>query len=102
MRHRHHNSFGGYVDATQYANDHRAQNLGELEELLRIPSISTLPEHTNDMQRAADWLTNQLRGIEMTKIEMFPTAGHPVVFASWLENPRDATILVYGPSHCQP
>src|SRR5690606_3282162 len=44
-----------------YLNDHYEQHLEELFELLRIPSISSLPEHKGDVQKAAEWVANQLR-----------------------------------------
>src|SRR5687767_13706215 len=58
----------------------RLASLSGLTEFLRIPSVSTKPEHAGDLQRCAAWLAEKLReaGLE-TKIE--PTGGHPIVLA---------------------
>ena len=39
------------------------QSRERLFDLLRIPSISTQPEHDRDIQRAAEWLRDQLAGL---------------------------------------
>jgi acetylornithine deacetylase/succinyl-diaminopimelate desuccinylase-like protein len=90
------------VDATQFANEHREQFLVQLQDLLRIPSISTLPDHAYDMHRAADWLVKHLHDIGMTKVEIIPTKGHPIVYASWTGAPGAQTVLVYGHYDVQP
>lgn len=87
--------------ALQYARDHREHFLSELVELLRIPSISTLPEHRADMERAATRLRDRLQSIGL-KAEIVAGAGHPLVYAEWLEAPEAPTILVYGHYDVQP
>ncbi|HNR31087.1 MAG TPA: peptidase M20, partial [Candidatus Hydrogenedentes bacterium] len=67
--------------ALAYARDHRERFLDRLKELVRIPSISTLPEHKLDIERAAAWLAEPLGRLGMTRVEVCPTEGHPVVFA---------------------
>ena len=57
-----------------------------LFELLRIPSISTQPEHKPDVQRAAEWLRAQLEELGLT-VSIMPTAGHPVVLGSIPDRP---------------
>jgi acetylornithine deacetylase/succinyl-diaminopimelate desuccinylase-like protein len=44
-----------------------------LFDLLRTPSISTQPEHEPDIQRAAEWLRDQLAGLGF-KVAIKPTA----------------------------
>ncbi|MGE5377081.1 MAG: M20/M25/M40 family metallo-hydrolase, partial [Bacteroidota bacterium] len=73
----------------------RFQN--ELIELVRIPSISIEPEHNQDIQRAADWLAEKLRGMGVEHAEILPTSGHPVVYGDWLHGgPSTPTVLIYG------
>ncbi len=89
------------------ALDHARQNhpryLVELTEFLRIPSISTLPEHKGDIQRAAEWLAEDLERIGMDKVQIIPTAGNPVVYGEWMGAGEDAlTILIYGHYDVQP
>ena len=74
----------------------------ELLEWLRIPSVSTLPEHKPDMQRAAEWLSIKLEKIGFTS-EILPTAGHSVVYASRKsKNSSAPTVLLYGHYDVQP
>ncbi|MBS0639365.1 MAG: dipeptidase [Proteobacteria bacterium] len=74
-----------------------------LFELLRIPSISTQPEHKKDVQQAAEWLCVQLEALGL-KTAILPTPGHPVVLGhhpgpSGTKAPR---ILFYGHYDVQP
>jgi acetylornithine deacetylase/succinyl-diaminopimelate desuccinylase-like protein len=89
--------------AIQYAHEHRSQFLGELQEFLKIPSISTTPEHNRDMERAANWAADHLKSIGMANVQVIKTAGHPVVYSECLlagENAR--TVLIYGHYDVQP
>ncbi|HWQ55882.1 MAG TPA: dipeptidase [Bryobacteraceae bacterium] len=76
--------------------------LEELKTFLRIPSISTLPEHAGDIQRAAEFVADSLRGIGMENVEIIPTAKHPLVYADWLHAPGKPTVLCYGHYDVQP
>ena len=76
--------------------------LDELKEFLRIPSISTLPEHSKDMQRAAEFVAEKLKQAGMNKVEVFQTEGHPLVYAEWLGAPGKPTVLIYGHYDVQP
>ena len=74
----------------------------ELDEFLRIPSVSARSEHDADTGRCAEWLATQLRkcGFEAG---VHPTAGHPIVLAEWRKAGKDApTVLVYGHYDVQP
>ena len=74
-----------------------------LEAFLRIPSISTQPAHKPDVERAAEWLREQLLVAGFPRADVMPTAGHPVVFAEWLAGgPEAPTVLVYGHYDVQP
>jgi acetylornithine deacetylase/succinyl-diaminopimelate desuccinylase-like protein len=87
--------------ALQYAHEARERFLTELVELLRIPSISTLPEHRGDMERAATRLRDRLQSIGL-EAEIVAGTGHPLVYAEWLEAADAPTILVYGHYDVQP
>lgn len=76
--------------------------LEELKTFLRIPSISTLPEHAGDIQRAAEFVAGSLRSIGMENIEIIPTGRHPLVYADWLHAPGKPTVLCYGHYDVQP
>jgi acetylornithine deacetylase/succinyl-diaminopimelate desuccinylase-like protein len=91
-----------YVTAYEYAARRQEQFLDELKELLRIPSVSALPEHRPDINRAAEWLAGHLRRIGMPAARVIPTEGNPLVFAEWNGSPGAPTVLVYGHYDVQP
>ena len=68
----------------------------------RIPSISSLPEHAADVQRAAGWVAERLKTAGIEAVQILPTAGHPVVFGQWLHAPDKPTIMIYGHFDTQP
>lgn len=74
-----------------------------LAELLQIPSVSTLPQHKDDVRRAAAWLVDYLARVGFHSAEALPTPGHPVVYAEWLGAGTNApTVLVYSHYDVQP
>jgi acetylornithine deacetylase/succinyl-diaminopimelate desuccinylase-like protein len=74
-----------------------------LIDLLRIPSVSTLPEHRPSIERAADWLAEHLRASGLVRAEVFATGGHPIVYGEWLGGgPQAPTLLAYGHYDVQP
>lgn len=85
-----------------YVKDNEDRFLEELKTFLRIPSISTLPEHNGDVQRAAQYVADQLKSIGMENIEIIPTGKHPLVYADWLHAPGKPTVLCYGHYDVQP
>ncbi len=81
----------------------RARLLAELGDLIRIPSVSALPAHRDDMVRAAEWLAARLRAAGAPEVEVLPTAGHPVVWGGWpAADPAAPTVLIYGHYDTQP
>lgn len=90
------------VSALTYAQQHRDRFIDDLKALLRIPSISTLPQHRDDVRRAADWLHAHLRDLGLTA-ELIPLeGGHPMVYAQWIQAPGRPTVLFYGHYDVQP
>ena len=71
-------------------------------ELLRIPSISTLPEHAPDCRRTAQWIAAELERMGFDHVEVSPTGGHPIVYADWLHADGAPTVLVYCHYDVQP
>lgn len=85
-----------------YLSQHRDTHLEELKELLRIPSISALSEHKDDVIRAAEWLATSLQRAGMENVQIMPTKGHPVVYGEWLKAEGKPTVLIYGHYDVQP
>ncbi len=86
----------------QFISTNRARLLDELKDFIRIPSISTLPEHKPDVARAAEFVAAQLRAAGLDHVEIIPTAGHPLVYADSLHAPGKPTVLCYGHYDVQP
>ena len=90
--------------AFEYYHTNQGVFLEGLKDLLRIPSISTLPEHRTDIQRAADFLASELKGMEMQQVQLIEgTNGqNPLVYAEWMGAPGKPTVLLYGHYDVQP
>ena len=88
--------------ALEYARHNQPRFLAELKDLLRIPSVSTLPQHKSDIERAAHFLAEQMRTIGLEHVEVIKTAGHPLVYADWLHATGKPTALCYGHYDVQP
>jgi acetylornithine deacetylase/succinyl-diaminopimelate desuccinylase-like protein len=88
--------------ALQYAHDNHARFLEELMALLRIPSVSTLPEHAGDIARAAQWLAEDMTRIGLERVQVYPTGRHPIVYGEWMGAGDAPTVLVYGHYDVQP
>jgi acetylornithine deacetylase/succinyl-diaminopimelate desuccinylase-like protein len=85
-----------------YLAEHQARFVQELLEFLRIPSVSALPQHAADVQRAAEWAARRLTAAGLENARILPTGGHPVVYGDWLHAPGKATVLIYGHVDTQP
>jgi acetylornithine deacetylase/succinyl-diaminopimelate desuccinylase-like protein len=88
--------------AVSYARENQERFLGELKDLLRIPSVSTAPEHKEDVRRAAEYVANGLRNIGMENVEIISTERHPLIYADWLHAPGKPTVLCYAHYDVQP
>ena len=74
----------------------------ELDDFLRIPSVSARSEHAGDMRRCADWLADRIRAAGMAA-NVHQTPGHPIVVGEWRgAGPNAPTVLVYGHYDVQP
>jgi acetylornithine deacetylase/succinyl-diaminopimelate desuccinylase-like protein len=90
------------LSATPFVEANRDRLLAELFDFLRIPSISTLPEHRADVLRAAQFVASSLTTAGLENLEIIPTEGHPLVYADWLHAPGKPTVLCYGHYDVQP
>jgi acetylornithine deacetylase/succinyl-diaminopimelate desuccinylase-like protein len=85
----------------EFVQSNQDRFLEELKQFLRIPSISTLPEHKGDIDRAA-LRGRRSRQRRMENIEIIQTAGHPLIYADWLHAPGKPTVLCCGHYDVQP
>lgn len=88
--------------ALSFAQQNQQRFLDELKSLLRIPSVSTLPEHKSDIQRAASFVADELKRIGFENVAVIATAGHPLVYADWLHAAGKPTALAYAHYDVQP
>ena len=85
-----------------YQDKNKDRFLNELLDLLRIPSVSARSEHKPDMQTCAEAVKQHLLKAGVDKAEVYPTAGHPVVYGEKTIDPKKPTVLVYGHYDVQP
>ncbi|MEK9137004.1 MAG: M20/M25/M40 family metallo-hydrolase, partial [Bacteroidota bacterium] len=85
-----------------YLEQNKDRYLAELKQFIAIPSVSTNKEDTTDIRRCADWVADHMRSIGLQSVQIFPTAGHPVVYSEWLGAPGKPTVLLYGHYDVQP
>ncbi|MBF0460400.1 MAG: dipeptidase [Magnetococcales bacterium] len=74
----------------------------QLEAYLRIPSISSDPQHAPDMARCAEFTAELLRQAGLEQVTVHPTPGHPLVVGRWQKAPHRPTVLIYGHYDVQP
>ena len=85
-----------------YITENESRFLEDLKSWLRIPSISTLPEHNGDIRAAAEYVADQLQHMNFQRVHLIETQNHPLVYGEWLKAPGKSTILVYGHYDVQP
>src|SRR6202030_2933151 len=85
-----------------FVEQNQTRFLEELKDFLRIPSISTLPEHKPDVERAANFVADSLKRAGLENVEIIPTAGNPLVYGDWLHAAGTPTVLCDGHYDVQP
>jgi len=86
----------------QYIAENKTRFLDELLEMLRIPSVSADPKYKADVARNAEVVAESLRSAGCAKVEIYPTAGHPIVYGEHVFDASLPTVLVYGHYDVQP
>jgi acetylornithine deacetylase/succinyl-diaminopimelate desuccinylase-like protein len=90
-------------DALARAMAAREADLADLVEELRIPSVSTSPEHRDDCLRNARWLNDRFERLGMkSEIVDVLDGGLPVVIAEWNGRPGKPHLTIYGHYDVQP
>jgi acetylornithine deacetylase/succinyl-diaminopimelate desuccinylase-like protein len=85
-----------------FIDEHRARFVDELIAWVSVPSISSDPARAADVRRSAEHLAAELKALGAVRSEVWPTAGHPAVFAEWGHVAGRPTLLVYGHHDVQP
>ena len=84
------------MDIKEYIRENESRFMDELFSLIRIPSISALPEHKNDMSACAQRWKELLLEAGADRAEVMPSDGNPLVFAEKQVDPTAPTVLVYA------
>ncbi len=79
-----------------YIRENEPRFLDELYSLIRIPSISALPEHKDDMLRCAERWKELLLAAGAERAEVMPSNGNPLVYAEKHVSDTAPTVLVYA------
>ncbi len=86
---------------SEYVTREQSRLLADLQAWLRIPSVSTLPEHAGECRKAAEWLAARLEKLGFA-VEALETERHPILWAEGPRVPGKPTILCYGHYDVQP
>ncbi len=89
-------------DFNEYIDQELARFQGELEDFLRIPSISTDPAYAGDVRDGAAWVAEHLAAAGIPSVEIIETEGHPIVVGERIYAADAPTVLVYGHYDVQP
>ncbi len=84
-----------------YIESNRKKFVNDLVELLKFPSISADSKYKNDLLKCADYLKAKFESLGL-KAKVYPTAGHPIVYAEYINPENRRTLLVYGHYDVQP
>jgi acetylornithine deacetylase/succinyl-diaminopimelate desuccinylase-like protein len=85
-----------------YIESNKDRFIDELLDLLRIPSVSADPKYKADVARCAEEVKKRMVEAGLEKVEVCPTAGHPIVYGERIIDPKLPTVLVYGHYDVQP
>ncbi|MBX7214664.1 MAG: dipeptidase [Thermoflexales bacterium] len=87
---------------SSYLSAHRDRFISEHLAFDRIPSISSLPQHKDDVRAAAAWAVRRMQQAGLANAGILETEGHPCAYAEWLGAPGAPTLLFYGHFDVQP
>lgn len=84
------------MEIRQYIRENEPRFLNELFSLMRIPSISALPEHKQDMVACAERWKQLLQEAGADNARIMPSEGNPLVYAEKIISPKLPTVLIYA------
>ena len=85
-----------------YISTHKDRFVDELFELLKLPSVSADSAFKNDVIATADLVAQQLEKAGCEHVQIYSTAGNPIVYGEKIISPELPTVLVYGHYDVQP
>ena len=89
--------------AVAHIREHETEQFAQLDEFLRIESVSADPGRADEVRRAAQWIADELTRIGVERATIHETTHHPIVTAEWMKaGPEAPTVLVYCHYDVQP
>ncbi|HEY6608223.1 MAG TPA: dipeptidase [Candidatus Limnocylindria bacterium] len=89
--------------AVEYLREHDTEHLEQLDDFLRIQSVSADPERASEVRRTAEWIVDEMSRIGVERATIHETSHHPIVTGEWLHAGAEApTVLVYCHFDVQP
>ncbi|MGZ3477753.1 MAG: dipeptidase, partial [Polyangiales bacterium] len=89
-------------DVIRHVDQNRQQFVDDLVTWCRIPSISSSPDHAQEVRKSAEFLRDRMLGAGATKASILETKLHPAVYGEWIVDPKLPTLLIYGHHDVQP
>ena len=86
---------------TQFTTDQRSAFEAKLKELVEIPSVSSDPEHANDVRRCADAAAETIRQFG-GEAEVLKTSGFPLVHGRFRSGGAKKSVTLYNHLDVQP
>jgi len=78
------------------------ETLADLAELIAIPSVSSLPEHAEDVRRSARWVADKLAHLGAADVGVVEEGGKPAVIAHFPAPAGQPTVCLYAHHDVQP
>ena len=89
--------------AIAHLGEHETEHLAQLDEFLRIESVSADPARAGEVRRAAEWIAEELTRVGAERATIHETTHHPIVTGEWMNaGPEAPTVLVYCHYDVQP
>lgn len=85
-----------------FLNNHMDSYIQILASCLRFPSISTLPEHANDILDCAEHVKQCMTNVGLSNVRTVNTTGAPILYGERITNASKPTLLIYGHYDVQP
>ena len=94
--------FNHMSNVKTYIESNKDRFIEELFELLRMPSISADSAYKGDVIKTAEYVADKLKSAGADSVQLFETAGNPIVYGEKINDSSMPTVLVYGHYDVQP
>ncbi len=85
----------------QFLSENSQQSVEQLQEFLRIASVSADSAYAAEMEQAAQFVCDEMQRAGLDA-EIVPTDGYPIVYGEKTADPAAPTVLIYGHYDVQP